>query len=726
MSTAAPSSRSARARRALSILLVVLAGPVALVGGVLLYVREEIVDSRAFADRAADILRMPAVSHVAAKEFSVQVVEPAVPDAIAARPLVIDGMDRLIRTDTFRPVLRTAAEHGHRLLFERGSNAVFDVADAGAVVTSALQTLAPQLAKQLPKHAETILLTIRRRSFAGETLYYADHVRWLGIVLPLVAIAVLAAGIAIAPDRRRAITCAGVVVGVCAAVLALALVVVRHYVVTHVYGSQELTNADVRGAIGGIWTGMFGDLMTWALWVGGLAWLIAAASAALLSPYSGRAEFEQLRTLARRPLSPRGRGARAAVMLAIGLFAVLKPRTLLSIVVVLAGAALIYTAIGELLSVTAPAQPRPRPSRRRVLRRAATVAGAFATAVIAFVLALLVTGGARPSQASTIMACNGYPVLCDRRLDEVVFAGTHNSMSAADSHGWLIANQDHDINQQLNDGIRLFKISTHYATADADGGVHTDIAAEGTNLNRVAKKLDPSARLALQRLSVRLGAGSLRGRKRDIWLCHTLCELGATRMVDFLGAIRTFLKRRPNNVMILFDEDYVSERDLRDAFVRAKLFNRLAVLNRNQPLPTLAELIKSRHNVLVFAQKETSGHYPWNHDAFQGWIQDTLLGVTKPAEFSCAYSRTDRGKLAEARGAAASPLLMMNNWADIFPPRPRPNVPLQQRAFILHRARQCIAERGRIPNLILTDYYNRGDVIGAVDQLNGVSGPPSG
>jgi hypothetical protein len=715
VSTAAR-SHSRRVRRALSILLIVLAGPVALVGGLLLYVREEIVDSQAFADRAADALRMPAVSHVAAKEFTVQVVEPAVPDAIAARPLVIDGMDRLIRTDAFRPILRTAAEHGHRLLFERGSNAVFDVADAGAVVTSALQTLAPQIAKELPKHAETILLTIRRRSFAGQTLHVADRVRWLGIVLPLVAIAVLVAGIAIAPDRRRAITLAGVVVGVCAAVLALALLVVRHYVVTHVYGSQELTDADVRGAVGGIWTAMFGDLMTWALWVGGLAWLIAAASASLLSPYSAGAELERLRALARGPVSPRGRGARAVVVLAVGLFAVLKPRTLLSIVIVLAGAALIYTAVGELLSVTAPPQPRSRLSRQRVVRRVASVAGAVATAVIAFVLALLVTGGARSSQASTIMACNGYPVLCDRRLDEVVFAGTHNSMSAADSHGWLIANQDRDINEQLKDGIRLFKISTHYATEDAEGGVHTDIAAEGTNLNRVAKKLDPSARLALQRLSVGLGAGTLAGRQRDIWLCHTLCELGATRMVTFLGAIRTFLERRPDNVIVLFDEDYVSERDLRKAFVRAKLFRRLAVLNRNQPLPTLGELIRARRNVIVFAQKETSGHYPWNQEAFTTWIQDTPLGARRPAQFTCERSR----------GTAGNPLLMMNNWADVFPPRPRPNIPLQQRAFILHRARQCIAERGRIPNLILTDYYNRGDVIGAVNQLNGVSGPPSG
>ena len=65
---------------------------------------------------------------------------------------------------------------------------------------------------------------------------------------------------------------------------------------------------------------------------------------------------------------------------------------------------------------------------------------------------------------------------------------------------------------------------------------------------------------------------------------------------------------------------------------------------------------------------------------------------------------------------------MMNDWADIFPPRPTPNVPLVQRAFILERARHCEAQRGQLPNLILTEYYDRGDVVGAVAALNGVAG----
>jgi hypothetical protein len=343
---------------------------------------------------------------------------------------------------------------------------------------------------------------------------------------------------------------------------------------------------------------------------------------------------------------------------------------------------------------------------RRLLAAGTSIA-AFAAAIG---VAVALTGATSNVRAGTIGTCNGYAQLCTRRLDQVVFAGTHNSMSAADSPGWLIANQDRDVAQQLQDGIRLFKISTHYAVADSGGGVHTDIAAEGKNLNRVAKKLAPGARVALQRLSRSLSRGSLAKSKRDIWLCHTLCELGATRMIDFLSVIRRFIQRNPGQVVVLFDEDYVSERDLQSAFRRSGLFRYLATLHARQPLPTLAELIRSHHNVVVFAQRPTSDRYPWNADGFT-WIQDTPLGATKPEQFTCDLNR----------GRTSNTLLMMNDWADVFPPRPRPNLPLVKSAFIVERARRCVFQRGRIPNLILTDYYNRGDVVGAAAELNGVA-----
>jgi hypothetical protein len=703
---------SHRLRVAVSIVLAVVASLMALAGGVALYARDEIVDQSAFADRAVDAVHQPVLQRVLAREIAVQLVEPSLADAIAARPVVESAVKLVIGSTPFVPVIHLAAEHGHRLLFERGGgNAVFDVADAGTVVSSALHTLAPGLAREIPRRTDAVLLALRRRSFAAETLRFADHVRLLGIVLPALAIVLLTLSVLAAPNRRTAITRSAVAIGVTGVAFVIAFEVARHYVVSHTYGSNELTNADVRGAVGELWDVYLGDLRTATVAASAVAWLVAATSASLLAPYSPATGLRQLRGLAHRPVYARTRTARGAITLAIGLMVILEPTLALRVLAIACGCLLIYVGVGEVLTATAPAQPRVRPPRPRRARRGVAVGALGAALAAGVIVAFALTAGAAKVKASPVLTCNGYAKLCPRRLDEVVFAGTHNSMSAADSPGWLIANQDRTIAQQLQDGIRAFKISTHYGTADSSGRVITDITAEGQRLNRVAAKLTPAARHALQRVSRSLTAGTLDKSKRDIWLCHTLCELGATRMVTYLTTIKRFLDRNPDQVIVLFDEDYVSERDLQSAFKRSGLLRHLATLQRGQPLPTLASLIRSRHNVLVFAQKPPSGKYPWDMDAFS-WIQDTPLGARKASQFTCRLYR----------GRPANPLLMMNDWADIFPPRPTPNLPLVKRAFILTRARQCVAQRGLIPNLILTDYYNRGDVVGAVAELNGVAG----
>jgi len=702
--------RALRARDVLSVVAAVLASLTLLAGGVALYLREEIINTSAFVDRAVDAVHQPVLQRVIAREVAVQLVEPSLPDAVAARPVIQSAVRLVIGSEPFVPVIRLAAEHGHRLLFERnGGNAVFDLADAGTVVSSGLRTLAPGVARDIPSSTEAVMLTLRRRSFATYTLRFAEAVRVLGFVLPAASVVLFALAIVIAADRRRAITGSGIAVGVTGVAFAVALELVRRYVVSHTYGSNELSNADVRGAVGELWGAYLGDLTTWALVVAAVGWLVAAASLPVLAPYSATAGFKRLRDVTRRPASARLRAARGIVALALGLFVILEPSLALRVLAVIAGCLLIYVGAGEVLTATAPAQHRVRRLGGGSPRRAIAAAALGVAIAGAIVVGFAFTGATRAVRARGTLTCNGYAQLCSRRLDEVVFAGTHNSMSAADSPGWLIANQDRAIGQQLDDGIRLFKISTHYAVKNPAGWVQTDIAAEGANLNRVAAKLPPVARQALQRLSGSLSGGSPAAGTRDIWLCHTLCELGATRMVDFLASIRRFLELNPDQVIILFDEDYVAERDLKGAFQRAGLFRRLATLQPAQPLPTLGDLIRSHHNIVVFAQKPPDASYGWDPYAFN-WIQDTPLGATKPSQFTCKLNR----------GRPTTPLLMMNDWADIFPPRPTPNLPLVKKAFILARARQCVGQRGHIPNLILTDYYNRGDVIDAVATLNSV------
>jgi hypothetical protein len=699
-------------RRALSVMLVLMSTLAAVAGGVTLYVREEIIDTQAFADHAVDAMQRPALQRVVARQVVVQLVERGSPDLLAARPLIQSVVQSVVASKPFGRVIRASAEHGHRLLFERGGgNAAFDVADAATVAASALRRLSPGLAQKIPRQLDPILLKLRRRSFATETLRFADGVRVLGLVLPLVAIVLFALAIALAPGRRVAITRSAISVGVAGITLLIGLELLRLYVVSHVYGSDELSNSDVRGAVGALWDSYLSDLVTATVVIALAAWLVAAAAASVLKPYSAAPALVRARGWVRAPSSTRGRAVSGVLMLALGLLVILEPTLVLKSLAVLIGAVLLYVGAGEVLSTIPPAQRSVGAGHRRRRRLVMAAGIVTAAAVGGTALALALGGRASNAHASAALTCNGYAQLCNRRLDQVVFAGTHNSMSAADSPGWYIANQDRDVAEQLQDGIRLFKISTHYGVADSAGHVRTDLNAEGKRLNRVADKLSPEARQALQRLGQAVGLGSLRHGKRGIWLCHTLCELGATRMIAFLATIRHFLVVNPGQVIILFDEDYVDERNLQSAFRQSGLLSYLATLHRGQPLPTLGQLIRSGHKVLVFAQKKPSGSYPWDMDAFT-WIQDTPLGARTPAQFTCRLNR----------GRSTNPLMMMNNWADVFPPRPSPNVPLVTRGFILGRARQCVAQGRPSPNLILTDFYNRGDVIGAVRTLNGLDG----
>ncbi|HLB21490.1 MAG TPA: hypothetical protein VK605_05235, partial [Solirubrobacteraceae bacterium] len=562
---------------------------------------------------------------------------------------------------------------------------------------------------KIPPNVDAKLLDLRRQSFAVRTLRYADDVRTLGLVLPPAALALVALAVAVAPRRRLAITRCAVALTVAAVAAFADLALLRHSALANLYGSEELSNADVRAAAGALWGSYIGGLSDWALAVAAAGAILAAASANVVRPYAAAAGVARLRARAWPPRSLGGRVAIGSAALIAGALLIGWPTLSLDVVVVLCGLLLVYFGAGEVLSAVGV----PAETERISLARSRP--GAFATAVSLAVLVggaaiALAAGGPSVSRAPAFakLTCDGYAELCSRRIDQVVFAGTHNSMSAADSPGWFIANQRHAIARQLDDGLRVFKVSTHYGEG-RPGNVRTDIQGEGARANRVSEKLSRRARAALQRFSGSVGFGPRKG-KREVWLCHTLCELGATNAVGFFSTIRRFLKLNPGNVIVMFDEDYVSERSLEDVFKKAGLFSHLAVLREGQQMPTLGQLVRSQHNVLVFTQEPVSERYPWDMYAFGGFIQDTPLGAVKPRQFTCKLSR----------GLPSSPLLMINDWADVFPPRRSPNVALVKRSFIVKRARQCEKERHKLPNLILTDFYDSGDVVGAARVLNGL------
>ena len=61
---------------------------------------------------------------------------------------------------------------------------------------------------------------------------------------------------------------------------------------------------------------------------------------------------------------------------------------------------------------------------------------------------------------------------------------------------------------------------------------------------------------------------------------------------------------------------------------------------------------------------------------------------------------------------------MLNQWADVFPPRASANPAFQTKQAIIGRAHECARKRGLPVNLIAVDYYDQGDLIDSVAKLN--------
>ena len=278
-------------------------------------------------------------------------------------------------------------------------------------------------------------------------------------------------------------------------------------------------------------------------------------------------------------------------------------------------------------------------------------------------------------------------------------------MAAANRPGWFFANQVRPIPRQLRDGIRLLMIDPHYGVVDSQGRVRTDLRAEGTNRNRVARRLGSDAVTAAERLGGRLGLVPAEGR-REVFLCHTLCELGAERMSSTLDELRGFLERNRSEVLVVFIESSVDPGAVEKQFEEADLEPYLAALRRGEPLPTLRQMIASGRRLVVFDEGD-GGDSGWYQAGFL-FVEDTRIRSLLRSPTACDPNR----------GSPESPLLLMNHWIDRFPPPVRDNGDVSQRRTVLRRVRSCRDARGDVPNLIAVDFYDRGDVIPAVGEFN--------
>ena len=318
----------------------------------------------------------------------------------------------------------------------------------------------------------------------------------------------------------------------------------------------------------------------------------------------------------------------------------------------------------------------------------------FAAAALAGIVVLPGDGGALSVTDTANLAdgqatiCNGHAELCDRPFDQVVLAGSHNSMSAAEL-GWELANHDTAIPAQLDGGIRALLIDVQKWEVDV-------------NLDELA--LDPEAEA--------LAAEALTGAnppEDGLWMCHNLCQLGGTPFVDFLSDLRVFLETNPDEVLLIVIQDDAERPEIMAAISAAGL-DEVALNHRpDTPWPTIGEMIGAGTR-LVFMAENDGDPESWYQPVYEGNVTETGFRYNVLEEFDCTPNR----------GVDDSPLLLINHWVETGLPVPAEADRVNARSVLLDRVEECRRVRGRDPNVIAVNFWSRGDLLAVVDELNGV------
>ena len=486
---------------------------------------------------------------------------------------------------------------------------------------------------------------------------------------------------------------------------------------------DQVDGPENRAAAGAVWDAFLGDLRTasWILAASGA--VVAAAAASLLKPVDVRVPLRRAAAwVTREPEHPALKVLRGAGFVAAGLLLILQRDAVLRLLFTLAGVYLIYEGVLVILRLVyrapvpgEPRRPAPAASARGTRRRRVAVSS-IAVVLIAVTVAVFLGSGGTTTAAPATGACDGHAALCDRPLDEVVLAATHNSMSVP-LPGWYSAEQERPIRYQLAEGIRGLLFDTYYGDRLSSGRVRTYFGSqEGLAGHAKEAGVSPAAVDAALRLRDRAGF-KRRGRARAVPLPRVLRARG-----DAAGIRARRHRGVPRHPSGRGDRD--RQRGLRDAGgLRCRGQEAgLADLAYDGPTsgdwPTLREMIDDNQRI-VFLAENHAGAAPWYRPAYEQILQET------PFPFSKASQLTTPSELPASckpnRGPEDAPLFLLNHWITTTPVA-RPSDAAKVNAYepLLRRARECRRLRGKLPNLVAVNFYREGDTFRVVDTLNGL------
>ncbi|MAW21630.1 MAG: hypothetical protein CMD16_04465 [Flavobacteriales bacterium] len=263
--------------------------------------------------------------------------------------------------------------------------------------------------------------------------------------------------------------------------------------------------------------------------------------------------------------------------------------------------------------------------------------------------------------------CNGSLDLCSKQYSEVAYLTTHNAFNS-DQDGLFFPNQTYNIASQLNDGVRGLMID-----------VYNDLFG-----NPVAY--------------------------------HSIIALGYIPLSDILNDIKIFLDNNPNEIVTIILECYVTANDIEDEINQSGLANYLYTHNNSLAWPTLQNMIDNDNRLVIFTDEDDANgsqnwyHYIWNHAV------ETHFSVNTINDFTCDFNRGD----------PLNDLFILNHFvtdATLGYGLYNESNDVNANPFFINRALDCQTQTNKFPNFVTVDFYELGDGLAVVDQLNGITTP---
>ncbi len=259
----------------LSLLLMVLGVTCLIVGSACLYVKQNVLDSGELSKRVVASLERSAVREFIAKKTASELVN-RVPALESNRQEVESAASKVVATDQFKSILGTAVTVAEgRLVDHDKDNAAMKLRNVGEVISAQLAKVDPQLAAQIPDDLDAKIASLTGAPAIADITRTLKTIRFLGVLLPLVAILLLTGSVVVAPDRRGAFARLGVTLVVAAIVLVLLSYLGRARVLDVVPSGLD------RDAAGGVWDEVIGPYRTWLILAGvaGLVLVLGAFAA---------------------------------------------------------------------------------------------------------------------------------------------------------------------------------------------------------------------------------------------------------------------------------------------------------------------------------------------------------------------------------------------------------------------------------------------------------------